>query len=127
MTKIKFSAAETMKQHPPKLRLSPSQIRVLQIATKHKLVRSSVGWSIDDDEIKSKHPFFFTPNTIKSLWNLGLLDANFDDPKGVGPSRESFKLQNEERRKLLVWTNRRGLEALKDTARLSDEISIALH
>jgi hypothetical protein len=115
MTKIKFSAAETMKQHPPKLRLSPSQIRVLQIAAKHKLVRSSVGWSIDDDEIRSKHPFFFPPNTIKSLWNLGLLDANFDDPKGVGPRHERVQVRNEQRRKLLVWTNRRGTAGFRGT------------
>ena len=61
--------------------------------------------------------------TIESLWKRGLLDANFNDPRGVGPFREARRVENldglryphsPEVSVLLVWTSELGRKALDD-------------
>ena len=62
-------------------RLSQPQIIVLLLGVDLKLSRSSMGWSYDD-RMRSQDPVrIYSPATIKSLHERGLLDANFSDPR----------------------------------------------
>jgi hypothetical protein len=109
-----------MKKNSKNNKLSASQTTVLLEGITHKLSRSSLGWSYDDG---SSPIFVYSAATIKSLWARGLLDANFDDPRGVGPCRESLGVENLDGARhghspnipqLFVWTNRRGMDILRD-------------
>lgn len=62
-------------------RLSQPQIIVLLLGVDLKLSRSSMGWSYDD-RMRSEDPIrIYSPATIKSLYERGLLDANFSDSR----------------------------------------------
>ncbi len=103
-------------------RLSVAQIEVLLAGREHKLFRSSVGWSVDETILDGDVAYIFSPATVKSLAKMGLIDANFDDPRGFGKCDLLRGIQNldgarhsgEATSKLLVWTNRRGRQALID-------------
>jgi len=105
------------------LRLSDSQIEVLLKGIDHKLSRSTMGWSYDDRKSPTDGVRIHSPATIKSLWNRGLLDSNFVDPRGVGRSLEARRVQNldgahythsPEGSLLMVWTSELGRKALDD-------------
>jgi len=105
------------------LRLSGVQIDVLLLGANHKLDRSSMGWSYDDRLSWSDPVRIYSPATIKSLWNRGLLVGNFDDARGVGHVSELADLENldgarhehsPEVLKFQVWTSKLGREVLKD-------------
>ncbi len=101
-------------------RLSVAQIEVLLAGREHKLFRSSMGWSVDENILDADAAYIFGPATIKSLAKMGLIDANFDDPRGFEKSSLLQGVENldgarhsgGETPKLLVWTNRQGRQAL---------------
>jgi hypothetical protein len=113
--------------------LSNCQIAALIDGAKHKLSRSSLVWAFDNG---TKMVTGHRPATIKSLWNLGLLDANFDDPRGVGSLTEVRKVQNLDGARfahspdvpqLFVWTNARGVKLLQDNGLLPGRSAITYH
>jgi hypothetical protein len=60
-----------------KYKLSPAQLYALDLASRYKLQRSSMGWwAVDHRGSALSDPVeILSPNTIKSLWRLGLLDG----------------------------------------------------
>lgn len=102
-------------------RLSRSQLEVLLLGSQQRLFRSSMGWS--PDLYTSREVVrVYSPATIRSLWQRGFLDSNFDDPRGVGSAKECGGVQNldgamhdhsAEVPKLLIWTSAAGKELLK--------------
>ncbi len=104
-------------------RLSDAQVRVLLAGLDQKLVRSSMGWSVDKYTPHSEVVYILSPATIKSLAKKQLIDANFDDPRGFEKCSLLRDVRNldgaryehsPEVPKLLVWTNRLGRQALAD-------------
>ena len=61
-------------------KLSGAQLYALDLATRYKLHRSSMGWwAVASDGSALSDPIeILAPNTIRSLWRLGLLDWNPD-------------------------------------------------
>lgn len=115
------------------LRLSEIQIAVLLEGVDYKLSRSTMGWSFDD----GTRPLpIFHPATIRALWKKGLLDGNFSDPRGVGPSLEAREVQNLDGARylhsphipeLMVWTSALGRKVLEESGLLSDEETLIYH
>ncbi len=104
-------------------RLSEAQIEVLLAGLDQKLFRSSMGWSVDKYIPHDEVACVFSPSTIKSLAKRGLIDANFDDPRGFDKCSLLRDVRNldgaryehsPEIPKLLVWTNPSGRQALFD-------------
>ena len=60
--------------------LSNAQLYALDLASRYKLQRSSLGWwAVDSDGSALSDPVeILAPSTIRSLWRLGLLDGNLD-------------------------------------------------
>jgi hypothetical protein len=96
-----------------------------------------MGWAFDDGTRPIR---IYSPATIKSLWKHGLLGANFDDARGVGPCSQANLVKNldgarfehsPEVHELQVWTNMRGRmllqEIQKDTGILPDSVGTACH
>lgn len=113
--------------------LSISQIDVLLEGHDHKLSRSSMGWSFDDGMSPVR---LYRPATIKSLWERGLLDANFVDPRGVGRCLEACGVENldgarhahtPEVPELFVWTSALGRKVLGDQGILSEKVGNVYH
>src|SRR5262249_19115222 len=82
-------------------KLSNAQLYALDLASRYKLQRSSLGWwAVDDDGSALSDPVeILSPNTIRSLWRLGLLDGDPDPPI---PVRRPSLWANERARNLLV-------------------------
>jgi hypothetical protein len=61
-------------------KLSGQQLYALDLASRYKLQRSSMGWwAVASDGSAPSDPVeILAPNTIRSLWRLGLLDGNVD-------------------------------------------------
>ncbi len=103
-------------------RLSVAQIEVLLSGLEHKLFRSSMGWSVDQSILDEDVAYIFGPSTVRSLAKMRLIDANFDDPRGFEKCSLLRDIENldgarhsgRQTPKLLVWTNRRGRQALID-------------
>ena len=114
------------------LRLSDVRIEVLLLGVDHKLDRSSMGWSYEDRINWSDPVRIYSPATIKSLWNRGLLVGNFNDPRGVGNLGELAELKNldgavhehcvrsPKTTKFQVWTSDLGKDILKEVGLLPD-------
>ena len=109
------------------MRLSDAQIEVLLLGADYKLSRSSMGWSYDDRKSPLDAVVLHRFATIKSLWKRGLLDSNFIDPSGVGPSGEARLIQNldgarfthsPEVPELKVWASALGRKALEENGHL---------
>ncbi len=108
-------------------RLSNPQLNALLRGMDQKLYRSSHGWSYKTGPHSS---LLSLPATIRSLWKLGLLDANFDDPRGFGTLAEVDKVNNLDGARfphspdvqmLCVWTNWKGMEVLRYYGWIEDE------
>ncbi len=116
--KAEISAIKPIRGH----RLSVAQIEVLLAGREHKLFRSSMGWSVDESILDADVAYMFSSATIKSLAKMGLIDANFDDSRGLEKCSllrgveniDGARHSDGETPKLLVWTNRRGRQALVD-------------
>jgi hypothetical protein len=82
-------------------KLSGAQLYALDLASRYKLQRSSLGWwAVDYDGSALSDPVeILAPNTIRSLWRLGLLDGNLDP---VPPVDRPSLWANERARKLLA-------------------------
>ena len=102
------------------LGISGPQIEALVNCARLQLSRGPMGWGCDTGVGPVQ---IHSPATIKSLWKRGLLDANFNDPRGVGPFREARRVENldglryphsPEVSVLLVWTSELGRNALDD-------------
>ena len=103
------------------------RLRLSLTGARHKLSRSSMGWSFENG---LRSAIGHRPATIRSLWKLGLLDANFNDPRGVGTLAEVREVQNLDGARLarspdvpqlFVWTNARGVKLLQDNGLLSGQ------
>lgn len=104
-------------------RLTDAQIQVLLLGSNCKLSRSSAGWAYDDRKCVTDPVRVHSPATIRSLWKRGLLDSNFDDPRGVGRCLELDAVQNTDGARcanspdvpnLQVWTSELGRKALEE-------------
>jgi hypothetical protein len=86
-------------------KLSDAQLYALDIASRYKLQRSSRGWwAVASDGSALSDPVeILSPNTIKSLWRLGLLDGN---PNPSIPVEQPS-----------LWANERARELLSQIAR----------
>ena len=90
-------------------KLSDAQLYALDLASRYKLQRSSMGWWAVDHRGMSpgsssrKSVEILAPNTIKSLYRLGLLDGN---PNPSIPVRKSS-----------LWANERGRALFAQIAR----------
>jgi hypothetical protein len=82
-------------------KLSAAQLYALDLASRHKLQRSSMGWRAvaSDGSALSDPVEILAPNTISSLWRLGLLDGN---PDPAIPVKRPSLWANERARKLLA-------------------------
>jgi hypothetical protein len=82
-------------------KLSDAQLYALDLASRYKLQRSSLGWwAVDYDGSALSDPVeILAPNTIRSLWRLGLLDGNLDP---LPPVDRPSLWANERARKLLA-------------------------
>jgi hypothetical protein len=81
-------------------KLSGAQLYALDIASRYKLRRSSLGWwAVSDESARRKSVEILKPSTIKSLYRLGLLDGN---PDPAIPVRRPSLWANERARKLLA-------------------------
>jgi hypothetical protein len=84
-----------------------------------KLTRSSIGWSPDDGVTCSQG--YYSPATISSLWERGLLDANFTDLRVIYGARGLIDMKNldgacyahfPEMPKFQAWTSALGKKVL---------------
>jgi hypothetical protein len=81
-------------------KLSAAQLYALDLASRYKLQRSSMGWwAVTPESAVSKSVEILSPNTIRSLWRLGLLDGN---PDPAIPVKKPSLWANERARKLLA-------------------------
>jgi len=82
-------------------KLSNAQLYALELASRYKLQRSSMGWwAVAPDGSALSDPVeILAPNTIRSLWRLGLLDGN---PDPAIPVERPSLWANERARKLLA-------------------------
>lgn len=81
-------------------KLSDAQLYALDLASRYKLQRSSMGWwAVSDESARSKSVEILKPNTIRSLWRLGLLDGDVDPPR---PVKKPWLWANKRARKLLA-------------------------
>ena len=86
-------------------KLSGAQLYALDLASRYKLQRSSMGWwAVASDGSALSDPVeILAPKVIRSLWRLGLLDGNADLlPPVDRPS---------------LWANERARELLAQIAR----------
>src|SRR5262249_13181261 len=85
--------------------LSNAQLYALDLASRYKLQLSSMGWwAVASDGSALSDPVeILAPNTIRSLWRLGLPDGNLDPlPPVDRPS---------------LWANERARQLLAHIAR----------
>ena len=82
-------------------KLSGAQLYALDLASRYKLQRSSLGWwAVASDGSALSDPVeILSPATIRSLWRLGLLDGNADP---LPPVDKPSLWANERARKLLA-------------------------
>jgi hypothetical protein len=82
-------------------KLSGAQLYALDLATRYKLQRSSMGWwAVASDGSALSDPIeILAPSTIRSLWRLGLLDGN---PEPSIPVDRPSLWANERARELLA-------------------------
>jgi len=82
-------------------KLSDAQLYALDLASRYKLQRSSMGWwAVASDGSALSDPVeILAPNAIRSLWRLGLLDGNVDP---LPPIDRPSLWANERARKLLA-------------------------
>jgi hypothetical protein len=82
-------------------KLSGAQLHALDLASRYKLQWSSMGWwAVASDGSALSDPVeILAPNTIRSLWRLGLLDGN---PDPLPPVDRPSLWANERARKLLT-------------------------
>lgn len=107
--------------------LSIPQLNSLQMAAEQKLRRGTLGWAY---ETGPHSCIISSPATIKSLWRRGLLNANFDDPRGFEDLDKARQVNNldgarfphsPEVQMLCVWANWRGMEILRSYGWIEDE------
>jgi hypothetical protein len=81
--------------------LSNAQLYALDLASRYKLQRSSMGWwAVASDGSALSDPVeILSPNTIRSLYRLGLLDGNSDP---LPPVDRPSLWANEQARQLLA-------------------------
>ena len=81
--------------------LSNAQLYALDLASRYKLQRSSMGWwAVAADGSALNDPVeILAPSTIRSLWRLGLLDGN---PWPAIPVKKPSLWANERARELLA-------------------------
>jgi hypothetical protein len=94
--------AENRAVAPRRLRkLSRVQLYALDLASRYKLQRSSMGWwAVDHCGSALSDPVeILSPATIRSLWRLGLLDGN---PDPSPPVDKPSLWANEQARELLA-------------------------
>jgi hypothetical protein len=110
--------------------LSKPQINALLVGIDLKLTRSSMGWSPDDGV--TCFDGCFSPATISSLWERGLLDANFIDLRVIYGGRELTDMKNFDGAhyadlpgmpKFQVWTSALGKKVLQDKGLLTDQLA----
>lgn len=82
-------------------RLSGTQLHALDLASRYKLQRSSMGWwAVAPDGSALSDPVeILAPATIRSLYRLGLLDGN---PDPAIPVKRPSLWANERARELLA-------------------------
>ena len=112
------------------IRDSASQESVLVEGCSHKLSRSSMGWSFDDRASPTDVVHIHSPASVKSLWERGLLDSNFIDPRGVGKCMDLRGVENIDGARyahspkvpeLMVWTSALGRKVLGDRGLLPEQ------
>jgi hypothetical protein len=116
-----------------KTRLSRPQIKVLLVGIDLKLTRSSIGWSPDDGVTRPIG--YFSPATISSLWERGLLDANFIDLRAIYGARGLIDMKNldgaryteTEIPKFQVWTSALGKKLLEQKGFLRQQNELHYH
>ena len=115
-------------------RLSQPQIIVLLLGVDLKLSRSSMGWSYDDPMRSEGAVRIYSPTTIKSLHERGLLDTNFSDPRilrgqfvGVQNLDGARHEHSPEVPEFQVWTSALGRKVLKDKGLLLDDSELLYH
>ena len=114
-------------RHPT--RLSQAQIKVLLLGIEYKLTRLSIGWLCDDGVTLSDRAY--SPATVASLYERGLLDSNFVDLRVIYGARGLIDMKNldgarhanaPEIPKFQVWTNALGRKVLTDKGLLPDNL-----
>jgi hypothetical protein len=114
--------------------LSRPQITALLIGTELKLTRSSMGWSPDGGV--TSFDGCFSPATISSLWERGLLDANFIDVRVIYGGRGLIDMKNFDGAchadapgmpKFQVWTSALGKKVLQDKGLFSKNVELRYH
>jgi len=82
-------------------KLSDAQLYALDLASRYKLQRSSLGcWAVAPDGSALSDPVeIFSPKTVSSLWRRGLLDGN---PEPAIPVESPSLWANARARKLLA-------------------------
>jgi hypothetical protein len=98
---------------PRAWRLSKAQMDVLTLCMWYKLSRDWDGWVSDDRTVGADPGRMYKTSTISSLWERGLLDANFKDPRvACGELNGERKFDGALR--FQVWTSALGRKALED-------------
>jgi hypothetical protein len=106
--------------------LSKPQITVLLLCIDDKLSRYGTGWAFDDGFADPDPGRMYATATINSLWERGLLDANFTDPRlPCSELGEVRKLDGAS--KFQVWTSALGVKVLQDKGLLTDACKLVYH
>lgn len=106
--------------------LSKPQLIVLLSCVDDKLSRYWTGWAFDDRFADPDPGRMYATATINSLWERGLLDANFTDPRlPCSELGEMRKLDGAS--KFQVWTSALGMKVLQDKGLVTDAGKLVYH
>ena len=106
--------------------LSKTQIDVLLFCTNYRLSRYWMGWACDD-RLVGPHPGrMYKEATINSLWERGLLEANFTDPR-LPCSELGGMRKLDGAPKFQVWTSALGGVLLQEKELLTNEDKLVYH
>lgn len=114
--------------------LSKAQVDALLCGINLKLTRHSMGWSPDDGVTCSDG--CFSPATIRSLWERGLIDANFIDLRVIYGGRGLIEMKNLDgvcyadlpgMPKFQVWPSALGKKVLQDKGLLTEQVEVVYH
>jgi hypothetical protein len=131
---LKSPLAEAKLKRAKPRSLSKPHINALLAGIDFKLTRHSMGWSPDDGVTCSDGTY--SAATISSLWERGLLDANFIDLSVIYDGRGLIDLKNLDGAcyadlpgmpKFQVWTSALGKKVLQDKGLFSNRVELRYH